>query len=290
MSLTANTIDSFLYFVAERESIRTKKEVLKLPAPWTDDSILQKYRFCNVHRADDRVSRWVTKHLLVPFRDEDLWFVAACARYVNWPPTLARLLTLGLMAGDVRKFDSDAFGGCVDAIVASGQKAWTGAFLITARTLPKGEGKGHWIARCMLNPLKEKADAARAAVVEGSLEKVSKVLQSSYGWGTFMAGQVVADLSYVLPFKDTLTWAPVGPGSIRGLNRLHQRSLDKVIKEPQFIEELMVAHDVIRTEIGINDLTLHDVQNCMCEYDKLCRLMEGGRVRAGYTPETRFEV
>lgn len=285
--------DQLLYFISEREWIRIKKEHFNLPPPWTGDEVLQKYRFCNVCRADDRVSRWIIKNLLIPYQNSpDLWFIAACARYVNWPPTLAKLLQLGAVPDNVEAFDPELFGRCVDGIVASGEKAWTGAYLITARQLPPGEGKGHWIARCMLDPLKSVATDARAAVASGSLETLAKVLESSYGWGTFMAGQVVADLTYVAPMnkaKDLYTWAPIGPGSTRGLNRLHLRPLNQVIKEPQFLEELIDVRDMIIETLGFDDLTLHDNQSVMCEADKYFRLLAGGRVRANYAPETRFE-
>lgn len=44
------------YWVAEREQIRNRNEAGQ-SAPWTADPILETYRFTNVRRRDDRVSR-----------------------------------------------------------------------------------------------------------------------------------------------------------------------------------------------------------------------------------------
>src|SRR6516225_2755682 len=50
-------IEKFVTFIAEREAIRVRRFVMKKEWPWTDDPILQQYRFTNVHREDDAVSK-----------------------------------------------------------------------------------------------------------------------------------------------------------------------------------------------------------------------------------------
>lgn len=52
-----NNYELFLYFINQRESVRIKKDA-GLPAPWTDE-ILQKYKFTNVRRRDDRHTKYV---------------------------------------------------------------------------------------------------------------------------------------------------------------------------------------------------------------------------------------
>jgi hypothetical protein len=42
-------------FAAERQAI-FERRLCGAPAPWTEDSILRDYRFCNVFRAADRVA------------------------------------------------------------------------------------------------------------------------------------------------------------------------------------------------------------------------------------------
>lgn len=44
-------------FIIERYRIHVRKDILGRPRPWTEDPVLQQYKFTNVFREDDRVSR-----------------------------------------------------------------------------------------------------------------------------------------------------------------------------------------------------------------------------------------
>src|SRR4051812_7947858 len=57
-------------YAVEREKIRKRKEEDKMLPPFTDDPILQKYRFCNVYREDDRTTRWCKKYVRDPLIDK----------------------------------------------------------------------------------------------------------------------------------------------------------------------------------------------------------------------------
>ena len=52
--------DKFVWFIKERESIRVKKESNE-PRPWTEDEVLDKTKFTNIFRQDDRVSKFIYK-------------------------------------------------------------------------------------------------------------------------------------------------------------------------------------------------------------------------------------
>ena len=69
-----NSIDIFIW-QEERESIRRKKEN-GLPAPWTDDPILQEFKFHQINREEDRTTRWLKKHIREPLRDDPRVFMA----------------------------------------------------------------------------------------------------------------------------------------------------------------------------------------------------------------------
>ena len=49
--------DLYWYFACERQSIFWKK-INGESAPWTEDKILQEYKFCNSYRVNDRVSQY----------------------------------------------------------------------------------------------------------------------------------------------------------------------------------------------------------------------------------------
>jgi hypothetical protein len=108
-----------------------------------------------------------------------------------------------------------------------------------------------------------------------------------------MAGQVVADLTYTPLLRgayDLLTWAPQGPGSRRGFNRLLGRPLKAKIPEAEWSERLQGWREQVAeaTELG-DSLNLMDLQNCLCETDKYLRVKNGeGRPRSRYKPETAY--
>lgn len=56
-------LDSFCSFIFERQLIWHRRFVLGKPAPWTDNTILQKYHFTNIYRELDHGTQVLRKHL-----------------------------------------------------------------------------------------------------------------------------------------------------------------------------------------------------------------------------------
>ena len=63
MKKRQDVYDLYWYFAAERQNIFEKKKQ-GLPAPWTEDKILQEYKFCNSYRVNDRVSQYLLKNVI----------------------------------------------------------------------------------------------------------------------------------------------------------------------------------------------------------------------------------
>jgi hypothetical protein len=290
-------IETMLYFVHERESIRLKREHGQ-PAPWTEDPILQTYRFCNVRRRDDRVSRWLREHVLLQKHiDYDLrsflMFSAWC-RWINWPPTIAAAMAEGFYPK--KRIDWKRLGQFVDRLNKT-QKVWTGAYMIRAPK-KKGGKKGRFVAEHVINKsfasvVPKLVTAFRADEPSPSCCETWKVLCTADSWGSFMSGQVVADWSYTGLLSgafDLRTWAPMGPGSVRGYNRLvGVTPITKRPKEEAWLMLLQHCRSTIIAGLGQQyvDLDLMSVQNVMCELDKFMRVRNGeGRPRAKYQPHT----
>ena len=86
-----NPVSAFFDFCRERENIRIKRES-NIPAPWTSDPILQKGRFLNVFREDDRGSKAIINFVKnlekdLPSLIQALFF----ARWCNRQETLDKL-------------------------------------------------------------------------------------------------------------------------------------------------------------------------------------------------------
>jgi alpha-glutamyl/putrescinyl thymine pyrophosphorylase clade 1 len=122
-----------------------------------------------------------------------------------------------------------------------------------------------------------------------TLHRAYAKLSALDGMGPFMAGQVIADLKetpVLKRAKDWSDWCAPGPGSMRGLNRIRGNPLDKKWKDAAFINALVeLRRDMARLAPIAADLCLQDLQNCLCEFDKMERTLHGeGTPRARYRP------
>jgi hypothetical protein len=294
--------EGLLYFIWEREAIRLAREN-DLPAPWTTDPIFAKYKFTNIHRRDDRVTRWIIEHLITPSnQDHNLWFTLLIARLINWPPTLqklraARVIPCGpnpLHPGVM--FDPAAFVKVVEAAKLIQEKTYSGAYMVYPTKKAPGGLKSEALARYIIGDVVKNVDNIYDSLwctPEPSIETFVAALSSCFGISTFMAGQVAADLTYTPQHLggavDLFTYAPIGPGSSRGLNYLLRRAPFATWSQGAFNAELIRLRLEIIEQLHITDMTLHDVQNCMCEFSKYCRTLLGeGVPKSTYKPETEF--
>lgn len=292
---TGPDLSTLLYWAKEREAIRLRRATKGARPPWTKDPILQTYRFCNVRRRDDRVSQWLINNVFRYGQNDPESFIlfTALCRWINWPPTIQAILDEELWPSP--KPNWREIGDLIDSITRSGKKAWTGAYMIRAK--PGSEtGKGRYVATEVVEEsLTPALGEIREAIAGREAKKVWEVIQSRLYWGSFMAGQLVADWSYtplLARAVDLYRWAPIGPGSSKGFNHLLGRPLDTPIDEAEWNYTLRDWRVEIIDALGglpYHDLTLHDVQNCLCEYSKYVRVKEGGSPpRAKYQPETAY--
>ena len=289
-----------LYFVWEREAIRIARENMIPREQWTNDPVFKKYKFTNIRRRDDRVSRWIIKEIInLHLKNRDLWFALLVARLINWPLTLERLLYEEVIPCVPEDFDGKLFSKVIEQYkeeTPSG-KVYSGAYMIYPTKMDKGGNKSAAIAKYILGDAVAHALNIRNAVFSSnelpSIARVVRELSKCFGISTFIAGQVAADLTYARGHlheaEDLDTYAPIGPGSSRGLNYLLGRKPFAGWTQEPFNDRLMRINQDIKKELLIRDLTLHDVQNVMCEYSKYCRVVLGeGVPKTLYKPEMEF--
>jgi hypothetical protein len=274
-------ITDLFAFVRERHMI-FERRAAGLPKPWTQDTILQKFRFCNVYRELDTVTQWITKNWRTPHRkNPDLWFAMVVARLLNWPATLQELGYPAPWDGGKR------FLATCKSRSGAGEKVFSGAYIVSTNghTMPKPQ----YLVQHVLNPLWKERTRIQAAVRVGLLANLHEVLCEFNGLGSFMAAQVVADLKYTEPLlkaQDWWQWAASGPGSRRGLNRLLGHPVDAPWNEERWLTNLQLATvklNVLVRDACMQRLHAQDVQNCLCEFDKYERVRLGeGRPRSLY--------
>lgn len=201
------------YWIRERYSIKLKRD-RGLGPPWSDDPIFQSTHFCNVHREDDKVTRWVRDNWRNPnATDADLWFALLVARRclnnpasmadlgypVPWHPEKFRAMCKRRGKGNI--YHSRAY-----KLVLAHAKG----------PLPESQ------LRLILNPAWERREYFRPRANDTLWSFHTRLRElSKRNMTGFFCGQVVADLKMVQlrQASDWWDYAVSGPGSRRGLTR-----------------------------------------------------------------------
>lgn len=275
------------YWIRERERIRRLKDS-GADWPWTEDPILGLYRFCCVRREDDRVTRWIRENIREPYaKHHNLWLMLCIARQINWPDTLASLIADGAWPVDDDYFKPQHITEVLNARKANGSKVYTGAYMISAPA-EKGADKQAYIAETVIGDLWRRRDNFKLVMTfpaSRTLQRVHDWITQSNGWGNFMAYQAVVDMRFTTLLEDApdvRTWAAAGPGTLRGLNRLHGREVAAPLSQSQALQEMQQIYKLAwkATQVPID---FSDVPNCLCETDKYLRVKLGqGKPRALY--------
>jgi len=286
----------FYAFMRERELIRLRKEE-GLDWPWTDDKILQTYKFTNVNREHDRTTRWMREHWTEPNKDRPLaeqLFNCAFFRYFG-------TIEFAEAAGWQVAFDNPVVCKQVIDLAANRLKekrrVFTGAYVITNQGIsaPKQEV----VCNLFLSPLWNAApNLVELAQVSKSWEVVASELMKLQGFGGsgFMAKEVLQDAIHTPVLEGALdqnTWCPIGPGARRGLNRVYEYDIKGKRPFKQLLKELLALFGQRSFHWPSNylELDLHMIQFQLCEFDKYERVRLGqGRPRSKYKHENLNSV
>lgn len=255
--------DDLVFWVKEREAIRERKERGE-PPPWTDDEVLRTYRFCNVYREDDKVTRWIAKHWRDPNKNCPHIVINMCvARMVNWPDTLAEL---GYFKDG---WNAQHFINILSSRRRRGEKVWTAAYMVTGGYSAGGEPKEIIVAKVLDHAVRFCGFVRKGETLQEAYDHLINIP----GMGSFLVAQVIADLKYTPLLSnadDWFDWCAPGPGSMMGLNILRDRDLRAYIPESQFRDEVNVVRRWLKDQTGY-ELCAQDAQNCLCEFSKYVR-------------------
>jgi hypothetical protein len=271
-----DNVARLISFIVRREEVRIHKEAGE-DWPWTDDPILREYRFCNIRREDDAVTRWVVKNVREPYEnDADLWHLLTMARLFNNVETLDAVLK-NARAGHVLGVSFyESARSTVRRMQKSKQRVFNPAYMIT--TAGKKQDKIDyifellgtlWANRLHLRPQKH-----------DTLNSYHMLLGQFQGLGSFLTAQVIADLKYVEPLRSANDWhtfAASGPGSRRGVNRILGRPVNASWQEDDWRQKLNKLQTATSVHLRRAKIELHaqDLQNCLCEFDKYERARLG---------------
>lgn len=274
-------VDDLATFIKAREAHRRRKE--GDTRNFVLDPIIAKYRFCNVRREDDRVTRWIAENWRNPHSgDPYLWFAMVVARLFNLPSTLEAIGYPIPWKAVIR--------ARLHAIRDSGDNVFNAAYIVS--TNGRAMDKIDYVLDVVLKPMWRERGLVGPITADKApqLGDLHERLMRFQGMGSFMAAQVVADVKYAAPYYDLAagqptdaaddwaTFAASGPGSRRGLNRVMGRPVDAPWREKDWyltlIKLMMQLSRKLPPEIR-RGLHAQDIQNCLCEFDKYERARTG---------------
>lgn len=315
MTDITGSVDGFFAYARERQHILLRRASGK-PPPWTDDPILQKYRFCCVFREDDRTTRWFRENVRGPMsdkRDDRIMLATVVFRMFNRIEVGEAIFRDDDLLGGHSAFDMFSEGGDVRhlrrAILRRLGKRGpfvTGAYIISA---PPGYSKLDGVLEVIRRFYRQKREwvGLGAGVLDttgwGGEESATEMLaagpgeftlEATWEWlrkfdylGVFHSYEIVTDLrhTYLLDrAPDIMSWANPGPGCRRGLNRVMERDKSERLSRDQIIGEmrdlLMESRDPRHWSRKWQRWEMRDVEHTLCEVDKYLRTKNGeGRPR-----------
>jgi hypothetical protein len=283
IELTQAPESLFWYWISERHAVYLRRKE-GLPKHWTQDWILQQYKFTNPFRQNDRGTVWLTENFIAPHYTDDpalLAFNICWYRMFNWWGTGERL-------GWQTDWDTAKVIKILGDALICGHQVFTGAHIVYS---PPGPSKIVAITDVC-------ADLYTMCKSKASYWQESKELQETfndlrmiYCVGGFMAYEMVSDMRHTPLLNtatDIMTWANPGPGCKRGLQRLGmlwKRDEDAIESMKDLLRHSWNERGLVNCSLPLDfpNLEMRDIEHSLCEFDKYCRVKFGeGKPRSKF--------
>ncbi len=272
--------DSYWRFACERQLVYMRR-VAGEGSPWTDDSIISKFRFTNVYRACDRVSQYLLRHVIYDKEHADRSDTDTVLRILLFK-LFNRIETWRLLeasCGDIsaKTFSAKRIGAVLDKAMARKDTVYSAAYIIPPIPGVAGRQRKHHGHLRLLEKMLADSLPMRVANA-GSLADIYALLIAYPGFGPFLAFQFAIDLNYspVVAF-DEMSFVVAGPGARSGITkcfaspgRVPPEDIIRMVAEAQHQE--LERRGLRFPALPGRDLQLIDCQNLFCETDKYARV------------------
>ena len=276
----------------ERHAIYERKQS-GLPFPWTEDTILQKYKFCNVFRELDTGTIWCREHIREPYEFAvQLFFNIAAYRSVNSWETWEEVYTQErIRAGHsfIVEYRAEVINKILKKRRDRGERIFTNAHMLTGvggvdkiDMYTNKTFQFMWDNRKELEPKSD--DTLQIAFNRLIDAKIPAI-------GKFLAYEIITDLRhtrYLENADDIYTWANTGNGARRGVMRVFfGKLIDTKLSDDYCLERMKFLLDISREYLNpaFPVLEMRDIEHTLCEFDKYERTRLGeGTPRLHYVP------
>jgi len=270
--------DLYWRFAAERQAIYFRRLEGAEP-PWTDDPILQTYKFTNAYRASDRVSQYLIRRVIYDDRyssaPAEIVFRIILFKMFNKVATW-ELLETQLGPPSWQSFDPDAYDHVLGSAMAGGSRLYSAAYIVPPVSLDRTKVKhrGHLKLIDLIMRGSFVSDLKRSH----SLSAVFDLLKQFPSLGDFLAFQLAIDLNYspVIDHEEA-SFVVAGPGARDGLAKMFVGAAS--VPPEDLIAMMAERQDAEFERLGLTfrslwgrPLQLIDCQNLFCEISKYTRV------------------
>jgi|AntDryMetagUQ889_1029465.scaffolds.fasta_scaffold04033_2 hypothetical protein len=289
--------DIYWSFASERQAA-FERRVAGRPFPWTEDPILQEYKFCNVYRAADRVSQYMIREVCYhsePCSPEDRIFQIIAFRTFSKIDTWTEVRNFLGHYPTLSDLIDEGFRKALDHVRIQNGGLYTGAFILCANNA-YGQSLKHLNHVELFRHMFLQDALSEQILTASSLHQIYELLHGYPLMGDFMSYQIVIDLNYsdLIDFSENEFTKP-GPGALRGISKVFENLGNYT---PTDIIHWMVDHQEAAFESlslpfnGLWGRRLHaiDCQGLFCETDKYCREAAPELTSARKRIKARFSV
>ena len=289
--------ETYWRFAAKRQCLFLRR-IRGSPPPWTNDPVLERYRFTNAYRASDRVSQYLIRHVLYDGEQTafELFFRTMIFKLFNrietWEALVSRLGT-----PTATTYQPEEYARVLDGLLQRQSRLYSAAYIIPSPKL--GHARKHRNHLHLLDLMLFDEVPSRIADAN-SLEAAYLILKQYPSIGPFLAFQFTIDLNYsaFLDFSE-MDFVVAGPGARDGIRRcfadtggLNDADVIRAVSDLREDEFSRQAIDF--PDLWGRPLQLVDLQNLFCEVDKYARVIHPSspgasrrtRIKQKYRPST----
>lgn len=273
--------DTYWRFAVERQTIFLRRLLGEAP-PWTQDSVLQTYKFTNAYRASDRVSQYLIRQVIYDGHErqrsvEDTFFRIMLFKVFNRIDTWQLLeRTHGSVA--LADYTFDHYDQTLTKAMDQGLRIFSAAYIMPSGSGQFGHARKH---RNYLRLIEQMLLADLPARIQqaGSMRDAFQLIRDYPLMGDFLAYQYITDLNYseMIDYSEMEFVVP-GPGAqdgirkcFRGLGGLNPADIIQRVAKRQ--QEEFESRGLVFPGLFGRPLQLIDCQNLFCEVDKYARVV-----------------
>lgn len=284
--------DTYWKFASERQAVFFNR-LQKNNYPWTENPILNEYKFTNVYRCTDRVSQYLIKNVIYHGSQEinEVFFRILLFKIFN------KIETWEYLKNQLKNitwegYSYEKYNNVLLEILEVKKPIYSAAYIMAS-----GKSSFH-LDRKHQNHLK----LIEKMIIEGlparlnfskSMEEGYNLLKNYPTIGEFLAYQFITDINYSnLTKYSELEFVKAGPGAKDGITKcfsdLRDYTFEDTIKMMNDIQE----EEFKRLNLKFNTLSgrnlqLIDSQNIFCEVDKYSRVAHSEII--GLSKRTRIK-